>query len=141
MTATTATAQAPSSVRHGFDHTRLVLYTFAAVLVVLIVLGVIFGSGGDHSNALEKAIKDDGQAQLQNSVDENIPGAKVQITDVSCVETGDTQKYTCQIHMTLTSPDGSDTVKLLQRATGSCDSKVNAHCLWNTEGDPTKDNS
>lgn len=112
-----------------------------AILVVLIVLGVVFGSGGDHSNALEKAIKDDGQAQLQNSVDENIPGAKVQITDVSCVETGDTQKYTCQIHMTLTSPDGSDTVKLLQRATGSCDSKVNAHCLWNTEGDPTKDNS
>jgi iron(III) transport system permease protein len=38
MTATTATAAAPSSVRHGFDHTKLVLYTFAAVLVLLIVL-------------------------------------------------------------------------------------------------------
>ncbi|MBX9845521.1 MAG: iron ABC transporter permease [Xanthobacteraceae bacterium] len=35
---TAVTAQAPSAVRHGFDHTKLVLYTFAAVLVVLIVL-------------------------------------------------------------------------------------------------------
>jgi iron(III) transport system permease protein len=38
MTVTTATADAPTSVRHGFDHTKLVLYTFAAVLVLLIVL-------------------------------------------------------------------------------------------------------
>jgi iron(III) transport system permease protein len=37
MTAVTAEA-APSSVRHGFDYTKLVLYIFAAVLVVLIVL-------------------------------------------------------------------------------------------------------
>lgn len=111
------------------------------IFVVLVVLGVIFGSGGDHSNALENAIKDDGQTQLQNSVDENIPGAKVQITDVSCVETGDTQTYNCQIHMTLTSPDGGDTVKLMQQATGSCDKKVNAHCLWHTTGEPEKDNS
>ena len=34
-------------------------------MVVLIVLGVVFGSGGDHSNALEKAILKDGQQQLQ----------------------------------------------------------------------------
>jgi hypothetical protein len=112
-----------------------------AILVILIVLGIVFGKGGDHSNALEDAIKDDGQTQLQNSVDENVPGAIVQITDVSCVENGDTQEYTCQIHMTLTSPDGSETVKLVQHASGSCDDKVNAHCLWHTEGEPTKDNS
>ena len=114
-----------------------------AIVVVLFVAGIIVAlvQGTDHSKDLENAIKDDGQAQLQKSVDENVPGAKVSITDVSCVETGSSQNYTCQIHMTLTSPDGSETVKLLQQATGSCDTKVNAHCLWHTQGDPTKDNS
>ena len=113
----------------------------AAVVVVLIVLGVVFGSGGDHSNALEKAILKDGQQQLQAAADKNVPGSKVHLTGVSCVETGDTQEYNCQIHLTLTSPDGSQTEKLLFHATGSCDSKASYHCLWHTEGDPVEDNS
>jgi iron(III) transport system permease protein len=35
---TVAATEMPAGVRHGFDYTKLVLYTFAAVLVMLIVL-------------------------------------------------------------------------------------------------------
>jgi hypothetical protein len=123
-----------------FFKRRWVLIT-GAVVVVLIVLGVVFGSGGDHSNALEKAILKDGQQQLQASIDQNVPGAKAKITSVDCVETGDTQQYNCHVHYTLTSPDGSQTVKLVQNATGSCDNKTSYHCLWQGTGEPFRDNS
>src|SRR5262249_39585874 len=113
-----------------FFKRRWVLVT-AAVIVILIVLGAVFGSGSNHSNALEKAILTDGQTQLQNAVDQDLPGAKVKITSVNCVETGDSQKYNCQIHLTLTSPDGTETKKFIQQATGSCDKNVGTyHCLW-----------
>ncbi|HVT65939.1 MAG TPA: DUF2510 domain-containing protein [Mycobacteriales bacterium] len=113
------------------------------IVVALFVIGIVVAlvNGVDHSNELENAIKDDGQTQLQHSLDSDVPGAKVTINDVSCVETGSTQKYTCQIHLTLTSPDGSQTLKLLQHATGTCDKNVTTHCLWSTVGDPVKDNS
>jgi hypothetical protein len=113
----------------------------AVVVVALIVIGVVFGSGGNHSNALEQSILKDGQKQLQATVDENTPGATAKITAVDCVETGDTQQYNCHVHFTLTSPDGSQTVKLVQNATGSCDNKTRYHCLWQGVGEPVKDNS
>jgi hypothetical protein len=77
-------AGAPKAKKPWFRRTWVIVT--AAVIVVLVVLGVVFGSGGDHSNALEKAILKDGQQQLQTSIDQNVPGAKAKITSVDCVE-------------------------------------------------------
>src|SRR5689334_25322435 len=35
---TVAATESPTGLRHGFDYTKIVLYVFAAVLVMLIVL-------------------------------------------------------------------------------------------------------
>jgi hypothetical protein len=103
-------------------------------IVVLIVLGAVFGSGGNHSNALEKKIKSDGQTQLQAAFSQQLPGSTVDVTKVSCVETGSTQQYTCLIHMTVAYQGQSK--NFLQNAAATCDSKAEAHCLWHTTDQP-----
>ncbi|HWA64811.1 MAG TPA: DUF2510 domain-containing protein [Mycobacteriales bacterium] len=113
----------------------------ALVVVALIIIGAVASGGGDHSNALEKSILQNGQKQLQDSVSQAYPGATAKITAVNCVETGDTQQYNCHVHFTLTSPDGSQTLKMVQTATGSCDNKTEYHCLWQGTGQPVQDNS
>ena len=52
---TIAAAESPAGIRHGFDYTKLVLYLFAAVLVLLIVLPMswlVYFSLTDKSGAL-----------------------------------------------------------------------------------------
>lgn len=100
------------------------------ILVGLIVIGALVGPRSDHSSAIEKSIRDDGQHQLQAYLDQNQPGSQGKITAVDCVETGDTQTYNCQIHLTLTRPDGTQE-KLFLAATGSCS---NHECLWRPSG-------
>lgn len=104
------------------------------IFVVLVGLGIAFGSGGDHSNGLENAIKTDGQKQFQTSLSEAAPGSTVKVTTVDCVEKGDTQDYTCLIHLEVTYQ--GVTKNFLANAEGSCDSKTYAHCLWHTTGEP-----
>jgi hypothetical protein len=131
---------APTGKKPFFKRTWVIVT--AVVVIALIVVGVVFAKGGNHSNALEQAILKDGQQQLQASVSQAYPGATAKITSVQCVETGNTQQYDCHVHFTLTSPDGTQTEKLVQTATGSCDNGATAyHCLWQGTGEPVQDNS
>jgi Protein of unknown function (DUF2510) len=111
----------------------------AAIVIVLIIIGSIGAavSGGDHSSAIERAIKSNGQEQLQTAVSRTYPGAVLKLTDVSCVETGTSQEYNCLLHATITYQ--GQTQRFLQDATGSCDS--NDHCLWHTTDTLHPDNS
>ncbi|HEX3898189.1 MAG TPA: hypothetical protein VHW74_03400 [Mycobacteriales bacterium] len=84
---------------------------------------------------------EDGQKQLQATVAQAHPGATAKITAVTCVETADTQQYDCHVHFTVTSADGSQALKLVQHATGSCDNKAEYHCLWQGVGNPVQDDS
>jgi hypothetical protein len=105
----------------------------ALVVVVLIVLGVVFGSR-DHSNALESSIKKSGQEQLQKEYQTQIPGATVAIDKVHCVEKGSTQTYDCLVDFTVTDPSSGRSQKFFQDVAGSCDSSDS--CLWHTTDNP-----
>ncbi len=106
-----------------------------AIVVVLIVIGAIVGTGGDHSNGLEKAIETDGQQQFQANLSQTDPGATVKITSVDCVEKGDTQEYTCLIRLTRTEASGQSQ-NYIGNAVATCDNKSYAHCVWHTTGEP-----
>ncbi|HEX3707698.1 MAG TPA: DUF2510 domain-containing protein [Mycobacteriales bacterium] len=136
-----AGAGEPVAVKRSWYKRPLIIVPVAivAIVVVLGIIGAIVGFNSDKSNGLENAILKDGQPQLQASVSKNLPGATLKINTVNCVETGGTQEYNCQIHLTITDPSGTESEKFLQLATGSCDSKGN--CLWHTTDTPQRDNS
>jgi hypothetical protein len=106
------------------------------IVVALFVVGIIVAlvQGTDHSKELANAIKSDGESQLQSAFSDRLPGSTVKVNDVSCVEKGSSQDYTCLIHMTVTYQ--GETKNFIQNAEGSCDKKVNAHCLWHTTDSP-----
>ena len=105
----------------------------AGIVVVLIVLGAVFGSSSsDASNAMEKAIKDKGEQQLQANLAQLAPGATAKINDVKCVETGNTQQYTCLVHYTVSDTASGQSQKFLLNVAGTCDSK--GSCLWHATG-------
>ncbi|HWC36772.1 MAG TPA: DUF2510 domain-containing protein [Mycobacteriales bacterium] len=107
-----------------------------AIVLALIVVGVVVAlvNGTDHSKELADRIKSDGQSQLQSAFSQQLPGSTVKVTDVKCVEKSNTQEYTCLIHMNVTYQ--GQTKSFIQNADGSCDKKVNAHCLWHTTDNP-----
>jgi hypothetical protein len=104
-----------------------------AIVVILVVLGVI-GSlvSTDHSNAMEKAIKADGQTQLQAEVSKDLPGATVDVSKVDCVKTGGTQEYSCLVNFSVTS--NGTTQNFFQHVAGECDN--DSKCLWHTTEEP-----
>jgi hypothetical protein len=107
-----------------------------AIVVVLFVVGIVIAlvNGTDHSKELADAIKSDGQSQLQSAFSDQLPGSTVKINDVNCVEKGSSQEYTCLIHMAVTYQ--GETKNFIQNAEGTCDKKVNAHCVWHTTDTP-----
>jgi hypothetical protein len=107
--------------------------SIVGAFIVLGVLAAVFGSGGDHSGELADAIKTDGQQQFQAQASELDPGSTVKVTEVDCVQKGDSQEYTCNIKVALTHSSG-ETDNYVGQAEGSCNDKVNAHCLWHTTG-------
>lgn len=111
------------------------------IVVGLFVLGIVLAlvNGTDHSKDLANAIKTDGQSQLQTLWSQQLPGSTVKVTDVSCVEKSNSQEYTCLIHMAVTYQ--GETKTFIQSADGSCDKKVNAHCLWHTTDSPQQSSS
>ena len=121
---------------------RKIVWIPGLIVLILIIAGVISVAvnGGDHSSGLEDAIRSQGQAQLQASVSKIDPGATAKITDVSCVEKGSSQQYDCQVHLTVTETSGT-TEKFMTTAVGTCDSKINASCLWHATGSLVPDNS
>lgn len=107
-----------------------------AVIVVLFVVGIVVAlvNGTDHSDELANAIKSDGQTQLQSAFSQNLPGSTVKLGDVTCVEKSNTQTYSCLIHMAVTYQ--GTTKSFIQSAEGTCDKKVDAHCVWHTTENP-----
>lgn len=113
---------------------RKVFWIPVTIVVVLIIIGAIVGTGSNHSNALEKAIKNDGQQQLQAAASQQFPGATVDITNVHCVEQGSSQTYDCLVDFTLSDASTGQSQSYFQDVNGSCDS--NDQCLWHTTGAP-----
>jgi hypothetical protein len=113
---------------------RLAFIIPAAIVgafIVLVVLVAAFGNGTDHSKELADSIRSDGQQQFQAQATALEPGATLTVTDVDCVQKGDSQEYTCNIKAALTHTSG-EVDHLVGFAEGSCNDKVRAHCLWHT---------
>lgn len=104
------------------------------VVVVLVAIGVAVAhnSGGDHSKLLEQSIMRDGQTQLQANLAQIAPSAAVVMDDAGCVETANTQNYTCLVHYTVTDPSAGSQ-KYLLHVSGTCSS--GGHCQWHADGE------
>lgn len=94
------------------------------------------GSSGtdDQSSKIEDNIKSTGASQLQSELDKSIPqGGAASVNDADCVETGDTQNYTCRAHYTINAPQaGLNNQKYLLNITGTCDDS--GKCQWHAAG-------
>jgi hypothetical protein len=113
---------------------RLAFIIPAAIVgafIVLVVLVAAFGNGTDHSDELADSIRTDGQQQFQAQASAIEPGSTLTVTDVDCVQKGDSQEYTCNIKAALTHTSG-EVDNYVGFAEGSCNDKVRARCLWHT---------
>jgi hypothetical protein len=120
----------PAPQKKAFFKRTWVLVT-AAVIVVLVVLGVVFSSS-DHSNAMASWIKKSGQSQLQKTWSAEVPGATVKVGKVDCVKTGGTQQYSCLVNYTVTAQ--GETKGFFQHVSGECDNDAN--CIYHTTDTP-----
>lgn len=97
------------------------------------------GSSGpsDQSKKLVIDILTVGQSQMDtNLLNQGLVGTS-QLSNVSCIETGNTQVYTCLAYNTLTVPsDGVYDQKYRLIIHATCNSKGN--CQWHTVGSPVK---
>jgi hypothetical protein len=112
-----------------------VIGVIATIIVVGAVIGALAGGskGGNASHALEQQIMTDGATQLQANLKNLAGGGTVTMDDVNCVQTANTQQYTCLGHYTVDDPSlGLSNQKYMLNISATCDS--NGNCEWHSDG-------
>ena len=107
--------------------------TIAGIATGVILAGCSASVGGstDYSSSVASDMQSNAASQLQTNLDASYPDAAVTIDDVSCVESGDTQNYSCIMHVSLNAPaEGLSAQMYLYSPTATCDDSGN--CTWNT---------
>lgn len=102
------------------------------LMLPLLLAGCGLDSPGDQAVNLSNAILQNGAAQLQADLTRGDPNGAATMDDVNCVETGDSQSYTCLAHYTVVDVFTNLNQKYALHIDGSCDDTAN--CQWHPTG-------
>jgi hypothetical protein len=103
--------------------------------LLLLVIGAIAGCGGDvgshdYSSAIVRSIQTNGAQQVQRAANGLGRSGKATIDHASCLQTADTQSYSCVVHYSYQNSEGTYKYKVDVSAT--CDG--GGKCRWHVDG-------